>query len=98
MKKYKKIIAILLSLALIISTFGIFEVSAATDDTRYSKKYLQNGGFEENKEKYNFSSNNYTQPFKANVPYWDTTAFGGNGTNGMFEFFKAGKLNFRKEF
>ena len=41
MKRYKKIIAILLSLALIISTFGIFEVSAATKDTRYSKKYLQ---------------------------------------------------------
>ena len=41
MKRYKKIIAILLSLALIISTFGIFEVSAATNDTRYSKKYLQ---------------------------------------------------------
>lgn len=94
MKRYKKIIAILLSLALIISTFGIFEVSAATTKTRYSNKYLQNGGFEENKEKYNFSSNNYTQPFKANVPYWDTTAYGGNGENGMFEFFKAGALHF----
>ena len=79
MKRYKKIIAILLSLALIISTFGIFEVSAATNDTRYSKKYLQNGGFEENKEKYNFSSNNYIQPVKTNVPYWDTTAYGSKG-------------------
>lgn len=95
MKRYKKIIAILLSLALIISTFGIFEVSAATDDTRYSKKYLQNGGFEENKEKYNFSSNNYKQPFKTEVPYWDTTAYGSKGTNGMFEFFKGGSLHFQ---
>ena len=95
MKRYKKIIAILLSLALIISTFGIFEVSAATDDTRYSKKYLQNGGFEENKEKYNFSSN-YTQPFKANVPYWDTTAYGNDGTKGMLEFFKANAAHFNR--
>ena len=93
MKRYKKIIAILLSLALIISTFGIFEVSAATDDTRYSKKYLQNGGFEENADKYKFSSN-YTQPFKADVPYWDTTAFGSNGGNGKFEFFKSGAAHF----
>ena len=95
MKRYKKIIAILLSLALIISTFGIFEVSAATNDTRYSKKYLQNGGFEEDKEKYNFSSNNYIQPVKTNVPYWDTTAYGSKGNNGMFEFFKGGSLHFQ---
>lgn len=96
MKRYKKIIAILLSLALIISTFGIFEVSAATTDTRYSKKYLQNGGFEENEGKYNFSSNNYAQPLKTDVPYWDTTAFGSNanGTQGKLEFFKAGALHF----
>ena len=95
MKKYKKIIAILLSLALIISTFGIFEVSAATKDTRYSPKYLQNGGFEENADKYKFSSN-YTQPFKADVPYWDTTAYGNDGTNGMLEFFKAGAAHFNR--
>ena len=96
MKKYKKIIAILLSLALIISTFGIFEVSAATDDTRYSKKYLQNGGFEENKDNYQFSSSNYVQPFKANVPYWDTTAYGNDGTKGMLEFFKANSAHFNR--
>lgn len=95
MKRYKKIIAILLSLALIISTFGIFEVSAATDDTRYSKKYLQNGGFEENAGSYKFSSN-YTQPFKANVPYWDTTAYGNDGTKGMLEFFKANADHFNR--
>ena len=96
MKKYKKIIAILLSLALIISTFGIFEVSAATNDTRYSKKYLQNGGFEENKDNYTFSSSNYVQPFKANVPYWDTTAYGNDGTKGMLEFFKANSAHFNR--
>lgn len=96
MKRYKKIIAILLSLALIISTFGIFEVSAATDDTRYSKKYLQNGGFEENKDNYKFSSSNYVQPFKANVPYWDTTAYGNDGTKGMLEFFKANSAHFNR--
>lgn len=95
MKRYKKIIAILLSLALIISTFGIFEVSAATNDTRYSKKYLQNGGFEENVGSYKFSSN-YTQPFKTDVPYWDTTAYGGNGGNGKFEFFKANAAHFNR--
>ncbi|MDD6672641.1 MAG: hypothetical protein PUE46_01445, partial [Eubacteriales bacterium] len=96
MKKYKKIIAILLSLALIISTFGIFEVSAATTETRYSKKYLQNGGFEENKDNYKFSSSNYVQPFKANVPYWDTTAYGNDGTKGMLEFFKANSAHFNR--
>ena len=96
MKRYKKIIAILLSLALIISTFGIFEVSAATNDTRYSKKYLQNGGFEENKDNYTFSSSNYVQPFKANVPYWDTTAYGNDGTKGMLEFFKANSAHFNR--
>lgn len=96
MKRYKKIIAILLSLALIISTFGIFEVSAATDDTRYSKKYLQNGGFEENKDNYKFSSSNYVQPFKSNVPYWDTTAYGNDGTKGMLEFFKAKSAHFNR--
>lgn len=95
MKKNKKIIAILLSIALIISTFGIFEVSAATKDTRYSKKYLQNGGFEENVGSYKFSSN-YTQPFKTDVPYWDTTAYGGNGGNGKFEFFKANAAHFNR--
>lgn len=96
MKRYKKIIAILLSLALIISTFGIFEVSAATTETRYSKKYLQNGGFEENKDNYTFSSSNYVQPFKANVPYWDTTAYGNDGTKGMLEFFKANSAHFNR--
>lgn len=94
MKRYKKIIAILLSLALIISTFGIFEVSAATDDTRYSKKYLQNGGFEKDKTSYTWRTDHYVQPFKDTVPYWDTTAYGNDGTKGMFEFFEAGALHF----
>lgn len=94
MKRYKKIIAILLSLALIISTFGIFEVSAATDVTRYSKKYLQNGGFEENKDSYRWRKDHYVQPDKDTVPYWDTTAYGKDGTKGMFEFFEAGALHF----
>lgn len=94
MKRYKKIIAILLSLALIISTFGIFEVSATTKDTRYSPKYLQNGGFEKDKTSYTWRKDHYVQPIKNTVPYWDTTAFGGNGTNGMFEFFEAGALHF----
>lgn len=94
MKRYKKIIAILLSIALIISTFGIFEVSAATKDTRYSPKYLQNGGFEKDKTSYTWRTDHYVQPAKNTVPYWDTTAFGGNGTNGMFEFFEAGALHF----
>ena len=94
MKRYKKIIAILLSIALIISTFGIFEVSAATNDTRYSKKYLQNGGFEKDKTSYKWRTDHYVQPFKDTVPYWDTTAYGNDGTKGMFEFFEAGALHF----
>lgn len=94
MKRYKKIIAILLSIALIISTFGIFEVSAATNDTRYSKKYLQNGGFEQDKTSYTWRTDHYVQPIKDKVPYWDTTAYGKDGTDGMFEFFEAGALHF----
>ena len=75
--------------------FGAIELGAATTDTRYSKKYLQNGGFEENVENYKFSSY-YTQPIKSNVPYWDTTAYGINGGNGMLEFFKAGAAHFNQ--
>lgn len=93
MKRYKKIIAILLSLALIISTFGIFEVSAATNDTRYSKKYLQNGGFEQDAESYTWTNSSgtallYTQPQTSVVPYWNTTAYNTTGSNGKLEFFK----------
>lgn len=96
MKRYKKIIAILLSLALIISTFGIFEVSAATNDTRYSKKYLQNGGFEEDKTSYAWRRDHYVQPIKDTVPYWDTTAYANDGKKGMFEFFEAGAAHFNR--
>lgn len=95
MKRYKKIVAILLSLALIISTFGIFEVSAATTETRYSKKYLQNGSFEDNTDKYTWSSK-YTQPQTIAVPYWDTTAYNTTGSNGKLEFFQDGSAHFNQ--
>lgn len=97
MKKTKRLLSLFLALVLIISTFGIIQVNAATDDTRYSKKYLQNGGFEENASKYSYSSN-YAQPVKTSVPYWDTTAFGSNsnGTQGKLEFFKAGAAHFNQ--
>lgn len=97
MKKTKRLLSLFLALVLIISTFGIIQVNAATDDTRYSKKYLQNGGFEENAGKYSYSSN-YAQPVKTSVPYWDTTAFGSNsnGTQGKLEFFKAGAAHFNQ--
>ena len=52
MKMTKRLLSLFLSFVLVITTFGIIEVGAATNDTRYSKKYLQNGGFEENAEKY----------------------------------------------
>ena len=91
MKRYKKIIAILLSLALIISTFGIFEVSAATTGTEYSPKYLQNGSFEDLPEDVitKIRASGYEQPAKNTIKYWDTTAYGNNGSNGLFEFFGA---------
>ncbi|MGN0527910.1 MAG: hypothetical protein ACI4IE_02165, partial [Eubacterium sp.] len=88
MKKTKKILSLILSFALIFSTLGMIEVNASTTDTRYSVKHIQNGGFEENVENYNFSSN-YTQPAKTNVPYWDTTAY-----EGKFEFFKSTSAHF----
>lgn len=84
-----------MALVLLMSTFGAFELSAvaATDKTRYSHKYLQNGGFEDNKDNYKFSAN-YVQPVKTSVPYWDTTAYETNGTNGKLEFFKNGSAHF----
>lgn len=94
MKKTKRLLSLFLAIVLIISTFGIIQVNAATDRTRYSRKYLQNGGFEENTEKYSWRTDHYVQPDKNTVPYWDTTAYGNSGTNGMFEFFQAGALHF----
>lgn len=93
MKKTKRLLSLFLAIVLIISTFGIIQVNAATDGTRYSRKYLQNGGFEDTTSDYNWSSN-YTQPQKVVVPYWDTTAYNTNGSNGKLEFFKAGALHF----
>ena len=95
MKKTKRLLSLFLALVLIISTFGIIQVNAATDDTRYSKKYLQNGGFEENAGNYTWSSY-YTQPQTGVVPYWDTTAYNTTGTNGKLEFFKAGAAHFNQ--
>lgn len=92
MKRFRKLLSVLLSVVLILSTFGGMQIQAATTE-RYSHKYLQNGSFEENAENYKFSSY-YTQPVKTSVPYWDTTAYGNDGKNGMFEFFKAGAAHF----
>lgn len=89
MKKRNGFIAAVLCFVLLISTFSVGIVRASTTDTRYSVKHLKNGSFEENIENYTFS-NTYTQPDKSNVPYWDTTAYGGK-----FEFFETnGKYHF----
>lgn len=84
MKKTKALFSIILVFALLFSTFETVKFSASTTDTSYSEKRLQNGSFED----YDFS-NAYSQPFKYNVSYWDTTAYGSSGTNGQFEFFKS---------
>lgn len=88
MKKTKRLFSLILVLALVFSTFATAKFSAATTDTRYSLKHIQNGGFDENVSKYTFSSN-YSQPKSDTVPYWDTTAF-----EGKFEFFKGGSAHF----
>lgn len=93
MKNTKRIVSIILSLALIFSTFAIVRINAVTTGTESSKKRLQNGNFEENAKNYTFSSN-YTQPYKNTVPYWDTTAFGKNSKPGQFEFFKDKSAHF----
>lgn len=92
----RRLFSLFLSFVLVFSTVERVGVSAATTDTKYSVKNIQNGGFDENADKYSFSSN-YTQPVKTNVPYWDTTAFGtGNtGTQGKFEFFKGTSDHFK---
>lgn len=68
----------MLFVVLIFSAIDVtgFEISASTPDTMYSLKYLQNGGFEENMSSYTFN-NGYVQPTRSDVPYWDTTAYGG---------------------
>lgn len=93
MKRTKRLISLILIFALLFSTLEMVRFSASTTDTRYSVKHLQNGNFEENVDNYTFRSN-YSQPNKTNVPYWDTTAYGSNGNNGMFEFFKSGSSHF----
>ena len=93
MKRTKRLISLILIFALLFSTLEMVRFSASTTDTRYSKKHLQNGSFEENSDAYKFSSK-YSQPVKTNVPYWDTTAYGSNGSNGMFEFFENGSAHF----
>lgn len=93
MKRTKRLISLILIFALLFSTLEMVRFSATTTDTRYSVKHLQNGNFEENVDNYTFISN-YSQPNKTNVPYWDTTAYGSNGNNGMFEFFKSGSSHF----
>lgn len=93
MKRTKRLISLILIFALLFSTLEMVRFSASTTDTRYSVKHLQNGNFEENVDNYTFRSN-YSQPNKTNVPYWDTTAYGSNGNNGMFEFFKSGSAHF----
>ena len=93
MKNTRRIVSLILSLALIFSTFAILRINAVTKGTESSEKRLRNGNFEENANKYSFSSN-YTQPYKNAVPYWDTTAFGKNGKPGQFEFFKSTSAHF----
>lgn len=93
MKRTKRLISLILIFTLLFSTLEMVRFSASTTDTRYSVKHLQNGNFEENVDNYTFRSN-YSQPNKTNVPYWDTTAYGSNGNNGMFEFFKSGSAHF----
>ena len=67
---------------------SMLKVDAATNDTLYANKHLQNGNFEEAMGNYTFSSN-YAQPNKTSVPYWDTTALGGK-----LEFFKSKSAHF----
>lgn len=93
MKRTKRLISLILIFALLFSTLEMVRFSASTTDTRYSVKHLQNGNFEENVGNYKFSRD-YAQPVKNSVPYWDTTAYGSNGNNGMFEFFKSGSSHF----
>lgn len=83
MKKTKKLISLILVFVLLFSTFETVKFSVSATDTDYSVKHIRNGSFEENVDNYTFS-NNYAQPQKANVPYWDTTA-----SDGRFEFFNS---------
>lgn len=89
--KAKRWISLWLLVLLLFSMMdaSMLKVDAANNDTLYAIKHLQNGNFEENQNNYTFSSNNYVQPNKTSVPYWDTTALGGK-----FEFFKKDSPHF----
>lgn len=81
-------IYLLIMLTVCMLQFNVQKIDAATVGTEYSDKHLQNGNFEEGMGNYNFSQN-YAQPNKTNVPYWDTTAYGNK-----MEFFKSGSAHF----
>ncbi|MGN0635338.1 MAG: hypothetical protein ACI4I5_03865, partial [Acutalibacteraceae bacterium] len=48
---------------------------------------LQNGDFEDPE----FTSGNYIQYEQSKIPYWNTTAYNTDGTNGKIEFFRTNK-------
>lgn len=81
MKKTKRLISCILALSLIFSTLVIVKTSASTKGKEYSKKYLQNGSFDD--QKFDDFKGYYYQPNRSDVDYWDTTA-----TDGRLEFFK----------
>ena len=89
--KVKRWISLWLLVLLLFSMMdaSMLKVDAATHDTLSADKHLQNGNFEENQNNYTFSSNNFVQPNKTSVPYWDTTA-----SDSKFEFFKNGSPHF----
>lgn len=86
MKKTKRLISLILALAFIFSTFEVVKYSASTEnpDTWYSKKYLKNGGFDNQDFSSSFNGKLYCQPINSSVEYWDTTA-----TDKKLEFFKS---------
>ena len=78
--------ALLLGFCLIVGE-GLVFVSAA-EGPSVSKK-LQNGSFEELSDGITWQSGGYAQTDQSKVPYWNTTAYNTNGSDGLIELFKA---------
>ena len=82
-----KVRGILLSLCLIAAVLSPLYVFADESAEAANVRKLQNGSFE-NHSVTSWSSGAYSQPDQSKVPYWNTTAYNTNGSNGLIELFK----------
>ena len=74
--------------ALLLGFCMALNLSAGAVSAEDDVKKLQNGSFESHSVT-SWSSGCYAQPKHNDVPYWNTTAYNTNGSDGLIELFKA---------